>query len=280
MNPFRVTSLDDPALDDYRNVRDADLLGRRGVFMAEGRLVVRTLLSASPMSCRSVLVTPPALDSLRDVLTPGAPGAPPVYLADQQLLNRVAGFDIHRGCLAVGVRPPETPLAEFLARLPPGPSCVVVLENLTNHDNVGGIFRSALALGAAGVTLSPACCDPLYRKAIRVSMGAALRLPFARAINWPGELDLFRRHGFEVIALATGREAVDLESFAVSGSRPARVALLVGTEGDGLSPAAAALSDAGVRIAMSPGVDSLNAVVAASIALHRLVTPGRPSSRT
>ncbi len=280
MNPFRVTSLDDPALDDYRNVRDADLLGRRGIFMAEGRLVVRTLLSASPMSCRSVLVTPPALDSLRDVLTPGAPGAPPVYLADQEILNRVAGFDIHRGCLAVGVRPPETPLAELLARFPRGPSCVVVLEDLTNHDNVGGIFRSALALGAAGVALSPACCDPLYRKAIRVSMGAALRLPFARAADWPGEIDLFRRHGFEVIALTTGPEAVDLETFASSLSRPARVALLVGTEGDGLSPAAAALADARVRIAMSPGVDSLNAVVAASIALHRLVTPGRPSSRT
>lgn len=283
MPPIPITNPDDPRLEDFRNVRDADLLGRRGVFMAEGRFVVRTLLTQSPLRCRTVLVTPPAWESVRDAVEVAAarPNAPEVLLASQEVMNTVAGFDIHRGCLAVGERPIETTVDSVLAVAPTPPSHagLVVLENLTNHDNVGSIFRSALALGASGVLLSHGCCDPLYRKSIRVSMGAALRLPFASIIDWSAEIAMLKAAGFTVAALATGAGSHDLDTFASDvGSQPLdrsrRFALLVGTEGEGLSPAAIASADVVLRIGMVPGVDSLNAGVAAAVAMHRLFPIG------
>ena len=261
---------------EYRNVRDADLLADRGLFMAEGRLVVRALLLQSTLRSRSVLVTESALESVRDALE-ASPAAPPVLLASQEVMNTVVGFDIHRGCLAVGERPPAVSVGSILTRCAGAnrDACgVVALENLTNHDNVGGIFRGAIALGASAVLLSPGCCDPLYRKSIRVSMGAALRLPYATVADWPTGLGALKETGFTVAALATGAGAVDLDGFAARADRPRRIALLVGTEGGGLSPGALASADVVLRIGMSRGVDSLNAGVAAAVAMHRLFPVG------
>lgn len=265
-----VSSLDDPRLADYRNVRDGELMRQRGLFMAEGRLVVRTLLTDSRFRARSVLVTDAALEAASAWLPPS--DGPPVYVAPQQLMNEVAGFDVHRGCLAAGERGPDLTVGEVLTDLAPRgaqPALVVVLEGLTNHDNVGGVFRAAAALGAGAVLLDPRCCDPLYRKAIRVSMGAALLIPFARAAL-PELLEALQSAGFATVALTPAPGARDIETLTGDADRPRRVALLLGAEGPGLSHAALEQAEHRVRIPMAPGVDSLNVATAAAIAMHRL----------
>lgn len=264
-----VHDASDPRIGDYLNIRDADLQSRRGAFIAEGRFIVRTFLSGSRFKCRSVLVTPLALESIADALNEAAE-CPPVFTASQAVMNQVAGFDVHRGCLAVGERGEALSESALLAHIPAGPAVVLVLEGLTNHDNVGGIFRSALAMGASGVLLSPSCCDPLYRKSIRVSMGAALHLPFARSGPLNQSVQSLKAGGFTIAALHTGADAVDIHDYALRAAAHRRIALLVGTEGAGLSEPATAAADVRLRIAMRPEVDSLNAVVACSIALHRL----------
>lgn len=271
MPVIEVDSTDDPRLADYRDVRDADLLGRRGVFMAEGREVVRTLLTRSRFTARSVLVTPVAFEAMRDVLETASL---PVYRLPQDQMNAVVGFDIHRGCLAVGERGELRTLRDFLSALPvsPSPARVVVLESLTNHDNVGGIFRNAAAFGAAGIILSPDCCDPLYRKSIRVSMGSVLHVPFVRTTTdeWPSTLfDSLRAASLHTLAL-TPRGETDLASFGRDIPVPLRAALFVGAEGPGLSQRTMSDVDTRVRITMSPGFDSLNASTATAIALHAL----------
>src|SRR5581483_3964818 len=179
MRPVRVDDVADPHLADYRELKDAALRRRAGVFVAEGRLVVRRLFDAGRFRVRSVLVTEAALDDLRDVLIDGAA----VYVASDDTIKRIVGFKFHRGCLAAVERPPATPLASLLAgRL------LVVLERVTNPDNMGGVFRNAMAFGADGVLLSSGCADPLYRKAVRVSMGGTLRVPFAVLEPWPEAL--------------------------------------------------------------------------------------------
>ncbi|MEO1130587.1 MAG: RNA methyltransferase [Planctomycetota bacterium] len=247
----------------YREVRDADARGRHGVFIAEGRFVVRTLLADSPLATRSVFVTPVALESIRDVL----PDDTQVYLAEQDVMNDVVGFNIHRGCLAAGDRPAVVRTEGLLQAA--GGRAVVVLEDVNNHDNIGGLFRSAIALGAGGVLLGPRCADPLYRKSIRVSMGAALRLPFGTAALWPDALETVRAAGYTLLALTPDADADDIGSLAVSSP----VALLLGAEGPGLSQEAMGRADRRVRIGMVSGVDSLNVVVAAAIALHRVAVP-------
>jgi len=268
MTVIPISSLSDDRVCDYRNVRDAELLTGRGLFMAEGRLVVRTLLESSRLAARSVFVTEPALESLRDLLEP----IPiPVYLASQGVMDGVVGFHIHRGALAAGLRPSPV---EPISLVPPencsAPSTVVVLEDLSNHDNVGGLFRCAGAFGADAVLLSPRCCDPLYRKSIRVSMGAALRVPFATFTNWPAALGELRGHRYAVVALTPEASADDMQTFARNPARPKRIALMLGAEGPGLSPTALSLADFRVRINMSAGVDSLNVTTAGAIALHEL----------
>ena len=248
----------DPRLDDYRNVPDAELLERRGLFVAEGRLVVRRLLTSSRFAARSVLVTAPAYDALKDLLEHCDL---PVFLVPQSLLNGIVGFNIHRGCLAIGERG-AGPDWRTLA----GGSPVIVVERVANADNIGAIFRNAAAFGAAGVLLERSCTDPLYRKAIRTSMGAALSVPFARLEPWPDALGELRSQGVTLVGLATEAvQTVDIVARAVRG-RP--VALLVGHEGDGLSNAAIAACDQLARIPMAPGVDSLNVATAAGIALY------------
>jgi tRNA G18 (ribose-2'-O)-methylase SpoU len=256
---------DDPRIAPYRNVPDPELLRTHGLFVAEGRLVVRTLLTASPLRTRSLLVTETALSDLRDLADSRADI--PVFVAPQRVLSDIVGFNIHRGCLALGERPPVRSLRELLEI---DASRLVVLENVSNADNVGGIFRSVAALGGDGVVMGPHCCDPLYRKAIRTSIGASLVVPFGDADAWPGAMDLLRAAGCRVVALTPGAGARSLEEVAAGLSREERLAVVAGAEGTGLTEAALGRADVHVRIPMTPGMDSLNVTVAVGIALHRL----------
>jgi tRNA G18 (ribose-2'-O)-methylase SpoU len=176
---------------------------------------------------------------------------------------------VHRGCLALVERPRPASIDEVLrdARL------VVVLEDVANADNVGGVFRNAAAFGVDAVLLSPSCCDPLYRKAIRTSMAATLQVPFARIADWPRGLAALGARGFTTVGLTPRAPAQSLDSFAAA-SRPARIALLVGNEGAGLSREAEAAAHHLVRVPIRPDVDSLNLVVATGIVLSRLTSLG------
>jgi tRNA G18 (ribose-2'-O)-methylase SpoU len=234
------------------------------VFIAETRLVVRRLLTAGRFRVRSVLGTEAALADLADVLAP----AGEVLVAPDAVIQGVVGFNFHRGCLAVAERGPEVAPATLH-----GGRLLVVLEGMANPDNVGGVFRNAMAFGADGVILSPGCADPLYRKALRVSMGATVTVPFARAAEWPAALHGLRAAGFQVVALAPRPGGVDIAEFGARRALPERVALVLGAEGDGLSAAARAAADVEVAIPMAAGVDSLNAATASGIALHRFASP-------
>src|SRR3989442_2655187 len=190
-----VETLDDPRVTDYRDLPDAARRRERGIFVAEGRLVVRRLL-ASRFPARSVLATASALEGLRDLLEPFGDRLP-IYLARATTLRAVVGVDFHRGCLAVGERRVEPAMDGLLA----ASRTLVLLEGISNPDNVGGVFRNAMAFGADAVVLSPGCGDPLYRKALRASMGAALLTPFAHLPDWPAGLGRLRAAGFTLIAL-------------------------------------------------------------------------------
>ena len=262
-----VDDAGDRRLDDYRNVPDAVLLAERGIFVAEGRLVVRRLLCSSRFAARSLLVTPTALASIADLASNAADGLArvPVYVVPQQVMNGITGFNLHRGCLAIGERrPAEAPLDVVAAA-----RRIVVAERVGNADNVGGIFRNAAALGADAVILDPSSTDPLYRKAIRTSMGAALQLPFARAEAWPDTLPALREAGFALVAMTLSPAAPPIRTVAATLSGR-RVAIVVGHEGEGLSEAALAACDVRARIPMAAGVDSLNVATAVAIALYEI----------
>ncbi len=264
----RIDQSGDVRLDAYRRLLEPRAGRGGGVFIAEGRLVVRALLTASRCSAESLLVTETALQALTDVVEPRL-GDLEVLLVPPGVIEAVSGFNINRGCLAVGRRPPRLPVADLLAQMGDARR-LVVLEQLANADNVGGIFRNAAAFGADAVVVGPNCCDPLYRKSIRVSMGAALRVPFAEAGDWLADLAAISRAGFTLVALTPAADAVSITSFALSLSSVSRIAVLIGSEGEGLSRPALERADARVRIAMASGVDSLNAAAASAIALHRL----------
>lgn len=250
---------DDPRLQSYRHVGDPQWLQNHQLFVAEGRLVVQRLIDHGHYEIVSILVTPAVRRALASNLT----WELPVYVADQPIVNGLTGFNFHRGCLAIVRRPAAISLSTFSSA-----RTVVVLEGVGNPDNIGGIFRSAAALGADGVILDPTCGDPLYRKAVRTSMGAVLTLPFTRAESWPDALEALRRMGFAVVALApAGSSTVD--EFATSSLAGSRIALLAGAEGSGLSVDAQRRADLTVRIPIDPRSDSLNVVVAVSIALDR-----------
>lgn len=256
----------DPRLHDFRAVPDPVLFRRRGLFVAESRFVVRELLVHPRLITRSLLATPAALASVRDLLDDRTLDTLPVYVAPPSLLKQVTGFQVHRGCLAIGERPPPATDADLpdlsTARL------VIVLEQVGNPDNVGSIFRNAAAFGAGCVLLSPGCCDPLYRKAIRTSIGATMRVPYGAIPDWPDGLLRLRAYGYTTVALAPDRDADDLQALATAP--PPRMALVFGAEGAGLSDDAAACVDRRVRIPIVDGVDSLNVATAAGIALYAL----------
>jgi len=262
----RIEGASDPRVAAWRDVRDGELLRARGLFVAEGRLVVRRVLEEERYRVHSLLVNDAALSDLSSPLASIADDVP-ILVCSARDLAGIAGYHVHRGCLALVHRPPPVPIDEIVARA----QTLVVLEGMSNADNVGGVFRNAAAFGAGGVLLSPTCCDPLYRKAIRTSMGAALRVPFARAADddWPGVLLRVRAAGFAIVALTPREPSETLDAFAAR-PRPARVALVAGTEGAGLTPAVESTADYRVRIPISGDVDSLNVAVATGIALYRL----------
>ena len=250
----------DPRLHDFLSLTDVAL--RRalepaeGLFVAEGETVIRRAV-ARGFTLRAVLLTDRWLPSLRDLLEPIDV---PVLVADDALMAEVTGFAVHRGALASVRRRPDRTVAEVIA----GADRVVVLEGMVDPTNVGAVLRSAAALGIDGVLLDPRCADPLYRRAVRVSMGSALDLPYARVAPWPGGLEEVRAAGLTLLALTPDPAAHDLAALPAAAAR--RCALLLGTEGPGLSRTALAAADRRVRIPMQGGVDSLNVGAAAAVA--------------
>jgi len=258
--PTRIADADDPRLEPYLSIRERDLVGRKGRFVAEGKVVLRLLLTQRRFALESVLVTDARLPGAMDILADVPPDVP-IYCVPQAVMDGVAGYHLHRGLLAIGLRGEPLEAAALLGRLPER-AVVVGCVGLANHDNVGGIFRNAAAFGAAAVLLDDRSCDPLYRKAIRVSVGACLTMPFA-ITEAPGKmLDLLDAAGFGTFALTP---AADMRLDAAV--RPPRAALLLGAEGPGL-PGDVLARVRGVRIPMAPGFDSLNVASASAVALH------------
>jgi tRNA G18 (ribose-2'-O)-methylase SpoU len=255
-----ISDPDDPRIAPFRDVRERDLVGREGLFLAEGEVVVRMLLRSTRHQPLALLVAERRLGSLADAIR-NAPEPVQVFAAAQSVMDRIVGFPIHRGILALG-RPRSTPSAEGLIAAAEEDALFVVLSGLANHDNVGGVFRNAAAFGANAVILDAECCDPLYRKAIRVSVGASLVVPFARLTAGADLLAPLVAAGFEPIALSPGGRSPLAEAL-----RSPRTALVFGREGDGL-PQSVTGRCRTVRIEMAPGLDSLNVATASGIALH------------
>jgi tRNA G18 (ribose-2'-O)-methylase SpoU len=261
--PLTIINADDPRLALFRDIRERDLVGRRERFMAEGEVVLRGLLEADRFAIDAILVSQRVADAGRtwfdrvpsDVVFLAAPDA---------VVEAVAGFHLHRGILAIGRRRMTPDAAGLLAGLP-AEAMVVACIGLANHDNMGGIFRNAAAFGAAAVLCDATCCDPLYRKAIRVSVGGVFRVPFVRGGDASDVVQLLETAGFDCLALSPGGR----ETLHEIDPAPRR-ALVVGAEGPGL-PAEVLGRLRGVRIAMAPGFDSLNVAVSAGIAMHHLV---------
>jgi tRNA G18 (ribose-2'-O)-methylase SpoU len=256
-----VTDPLDRRLAPYRDVRERDLVGREGGFIAEGEVVLRVLIAGGgPCRAASLLVADKRLERLTPLIE-ALPDPVPVYVAAPAVMDAIVGFPIHRGILAHGLRAPDAGAKALLAGLPPR-ALVLALFGIANHDNMGGIFRNAAAFGADAVLVDSTSCDPLYRKSIRVSVGAALKLPFARLAEDP--LALLADAGFTALALSP-RGAEPLAGLA----RPDRVCVLLGAEGPGL-PDALLAGARTVAIPMAPGWDSLNVAAASAIILHEL----------
>lgn len=267
-----IDSADDPRVQDFRAVREPELVRRRGLFIAEGRLVVARLVALPRYRIRSILVNEAGLAALRTHAGAALDEhAVAIYLAAPETIDAIGGFHFHRGCLAIAERPAPLDSGAIIAGAGPGRP-VVVVEGIAQADNVGSILRNAHAFGAAGVLLDPASVDPLYRKALRTAMGAALTVSWARLEPWPAALTRLHEAGLVVAALTPRAPAIAIDAFAAA-HRHRSVALLAGAEGDGLSDAAVAAADVRVRIAMSPGADSVNVATATGIALHALAHP-------
>ncbi|QAY78766.1 RNA methyltransferase [Sphingosinicella sp. BN140058] len=265
-----VVTIDDPAdirIAAYRDIRERDLVGRDGLFVAEGQVVLEKLIDSRWYHPQSLLIAAKRLDALAALLA-RLPDDVPVFAASQRVVDGVAGFPLHRGILAIGARS-ETSSAETLLAGLPADADVLLLSAIANHDNVGGIFRNAAAFGIAAVLLDADCCDPLYRKAIRVSVGASLLVPFARLGRGEDPLDLLARHRFHTVALSPAGAAI-LSDWAPQR----RNAVLLGAEGPGLSPAMLARTTS-LRIPMSAGFDSLNVATTSGIVLHHIAVERR-----
>jgi tRNA G18 (ribose-2'-O)-methylase SpoU len=258
-----VSNTADPRLADYVSLRDAELRSsfeaEHGLFLAEGEKVVRRAVE-SGFPVRSFLMAPRWVDGLADVLDRA--GDAPCYVAPVELIESVTGFHVHRGALASLRRLPTPSISEVLASA----RRVVVLEDLVDHTNVGAIFRCAAALGMDAVVLSPRCADPLYRRALKVSMGAVLSIPYARMTRWYDGPDELRSSGFRLLALTPSADAVPLDQVAQLD----RFAVVLGSEGQGLSRRWLSEADVGVTIPMRAGIDSLNVAAAAAVAFYVL----------
>ena len=277
---IELTSADlsaDPRLDDYTRLKDVTLRSKlepeRGLYMAESTNVIERALSAGH-NPRSFLMSSrwlPTLCPLIEAATGASDGADvPVFVAPEDILEQMTGFHLHRGALAAMQRPVLPALNELLATARGGRPArrVVVLEDLVDHTNVGAAFRSAAALGVDAVLVTPSCADPLYRRAVRVSMGTVFQVPWTRLQSWPGDIALLQDAGFTVASLALSDDSVSLDDFATLPALQgpdARLAMDMGTEGDGLGRRTIAASDYTVKIPMDHGVDSLNVAAASAV---------------
>ncbi|MDZ4362237.1 RNA methyltransferase [Brevundimonas sp.] len=261
MNPIVIEDPADPRIAAYRDIRERDLTRRDGRFVAEGEVVLNVLTSAASLCLPiSVLVDSRRVEGLQPVLSRLEPNVP-VHVASQDVLDAIAGFHLHRGILAMGAKPDAIDAEAFLSSLS-ARSTVVVACGIGNHDNMGGIFRSAAAFGAAGVILDDRCCDPFYRKAIRVSVGAVLRTPILALGSADRIVDRLLSQGVDVVAMTpSAEEPLD------RAVRRGPTAIVLGSEGPGLQASVIARCRA-VGIAMSGGFDSLNVATAGAIALH------------
>jgi tRNA G18 (ribose-2'-O)-methylase SpoU len=260
MAPIEIDDPADPRLSDYVGLTDVVRRVKHepasGFFLAEGQLVMRrAALAGCPP--RSLLLAPNRVD---DLLPELKALDCPVFVASPLVLHAVTGFHVHRGALGSFGRPRVPPAAEVLAHA----HRVLVLEDVNSPTNLGAVFRSAAGLGMDAVLLSPTSCDPLYRRAVRVSMGEVLAVPYAYLDAWPAGLDDVRSAGFRILALTPAADATRLEEVALSPDD--RVAVLLGAEGPGLTADAMTASDERVRITMAAGVDSLNVAAAAAVA--------------
>jgi tRNA G18 (ribose-2'-O)-methylase SpoU len=261
-----VIDVDDPAdtrLDDFRDLnsvdRRPDLPTGKGLVIAEGVLVVQRML-ASRFTARAMLGTDRRLAELAEDLD-GV--ATPYYRASAEVMAEVVGFHLNRGVLACAPRAPELAVCDVLD----GARTVAVLEGVNDHENLGSIFRNAAGLGVDAIVFGSGCADPLYRRAVRVSMGHALLVPYAWAQSWPDELQALRANGFRLLAMTPGADALTLAD-AIGEVVDDRLAILVGAEGPGLTERAMWASDVRVRIPMSRGTDSLNVATAAALAFY------------
>ena len=267
----------DSRLDDYTRLKDVKLRSKiepeRGLYMAESANVIERAIRAGHRP-RSFLMSRrwlPTLDKLIEAATGARDGADvPVFVADEHVLERMTGFHLHRGALAAMQRPVLPSLAGLLATARSGEPArrVVVLENLVDHTNVGAAFRSAAALGVDAVLVTPQCADPLYRRSVRVSMGTVFQVPWTRLDSWPGDIATLQGAGFTVASLALSDDSVSLDEFAslpALRGPDARLAMVMGTEGDGLGWRTIAACDYTVKIPMDHGVDSLNVAAASAV---------------
>jgi len=269
----RVVDIDDardPRVHEYTGLTDVALRRRRepaeGLYIAESQEVIRRALAAGHRP-RSFLMARRWLDDSADLLAaPAAEGAP-VYVGTADVLRSITGFHLHRGALA-SMHRPTLPSLDDVVR---DARRIAVLEDVVDHTNVGAVFRSAAALGVEAVLVTPRCADPLYRRSVRVSMGTVFQVPWTRLDPWPEGLDTLRDSGFTVAALALDDGAVSLDDLAADP--PERLAVLLGTEGDGLSRSAVTGADLAVRIPMVGGVDSLNVAAASAVAFWALRLP-------
>lgn len=263
-----ITSPDDLRVAGYHDLiagsrRSGDRLAE--VFVVEGSRAIRQVVERG-WRVRSMMLLDNKVDALSDLVEAAAA---PVYAARPAVFDRIAGFHVHRGVLALAERPSAMAPSAILRSDRPA----LVVEGVNDHENIGSLFRNAAAFGVAAVLLDPRCGDPLYRRSVRVSLGHVVAIPFARVEPWPDGLETLRHFGLPLVALSPrGDTSIDALAPRLA---PGPVAVLVGSEADGLSPAALAAADHVARIPMAPGVDSLNVATAAAIALHRFY--GAPS---
>lgn len=263
-NVIEINDPDDPRIDQYRVIRERDLVGREGLFVAEGKVVVEKLTDSKNHQPLSLLIAGKRVAALQPVIARLADDVP-VYVAAQPVMDAIAGFPMHRGILAIGRRTAVSTAEDLLAACEDR-ATVLVLSGLANHDNLGGIFRNAAAFGVDAVLLDADCCDPLYRKAIRVSVGATLLVPFAQMVRGENIIDLLKRNAFSSVALSPAGACL-LRDWLPGP----RTAVLLGAEGPGLS-AEVIQGTQSVRIAMSGGFDSLNVATTSGIVLHHIAS--------
>jgi tRNA G18 (ribose-2'-O)-methylase SpoU len=265
--PITITDPSDPKLEDYVGLTDVALRRRsepeRGLYIAESEKVIRRALRAGHRP-RSFLMARRWLTDLADVVDAAERDGIPVFVGEHEVIERLTGFHLHRGALASMERPVLPSVADVVATA----RRVAILEDIVDHTNVGAAFRSAAALGMDAVLVTPRCADPFYRRSIRVSMGTVFQVPWTRIDPWPGGLDVLRDAGFVTAALSLRDDSITLDELAAR--RPERLALVLGTEGHGLSTATIEAADLRVRIPMSGGVDSLNIAAAAAVAFYAM----------